>query len=99
MCLLPTQSLSIEQELIRSFALFSMQNHQLQRGYCYQEWMQIVYTSMVEGIQGRKLWFCSDKIHQVGESYYLIYCFADHVTIFKSILAFQAMDSSFQHLF
>lgn len=29
------QSLSIDQKLIQSFALFSMQNHQLQRGYCY----------------------------------------------------------------
>lgn len=43
--------------------------------------------------------FCSDKIHQLRESYYLIYYVADHVTILKLILAFQAIDSSFQHLF
>lgn len=102
-CPLPTQSLSIDQELIQSFALFSMQNHQLQRGYCYQGWMQTAYTSILDENQGRKLCFLFWQNTAIGKFYYLIYfflfCFADCIIIVKLILAFQSIDSSFQHFF
>lgn len=53
----PRESLSIDQELIWSFALFSMQNHQLQHSYCHQGWKQIIYSSTVDENQWRKLYF------------------------------------------
>lgn len=94
-----TQSLYIDQELIQSFAFF-MQNHQLQRGYRYQSWMQTAYTSILDENQGRKLCFLFWQNTAIGKFHYLIYFFfSDCIIIAKLILAFQSIDSSCQHFF
>lgn len=72
---LPKQSLSIDQELIWSFALLSMENHQLQGSYCHQRWMQIAYAYIINENPERKLWFLFRQNTQIGRSCYLTYFF------------------------
>lgn len=87
-CPLSKQSLSIDQKLTWSFALFPMQNHPLRHDYCYQGRMYIIYTSMTGENQEKKLWFLFWQNTEIGKFYYLVYCIADHVIISKLTLAF-----------